>query len=131
MPSVQAQLDFLPRLAVYEKEKPYHIFPSAEQKIHEELECALTNVRWEPTNVTILDTRDHPPSCLDNSGFQIVKWDFSTTIDTNGWDARLSYLSEVSALLSKTLKPTPVLVVPFECKVRFSHCYRVPTLLPR
>ncbi|KAK0729458.1 hypothetical protein B0H67DRAFT_638073 [Lasiosphaeris hirsuta] len=102
MLSVAAGLDFLAKIPLYEREKPYHVLPSAERKLSQDLEAALTNVQWEATRLTIQDTRDHPPFELEN------------------FQSKHDYLDEVAKFLKGFLTPQPELIISLDCKIRKS-----------
>ena len=121
MPTVVAELDFLAKLPLYEKQKPYHVFPSLDQELSRELESALTNVHWDAVEVTIHDTRDETvPFNLTESGFQIVRHVFEHNVDIHSLGSRLEYLKEVGRMLESFLDPRPDLVVPCDFGVSYS-----------
>ncbi|KAI1345302.1 hypothetical protein F5Y01DRAFT_320952 [Xylaria sp. FL0043] len=117
MPSTVASLDFLSRSPLYQEEKPYHVFLSVDQKMPTDDNLVLTNVQWQPQEVVIRDTRDHGPSKLEESGFEVIKHSFIEPLDINTAQSRIAYLAEVTAFLEGRLYPRPEFIVPIECKV--------------
>ncbi|KAH7028075.1 methyltransferase CmcJ [Microdochium trichocladiopsis] len=97
--TVQAQVDYLKRLPLYQSEKPFQLFipiePDAKDQRH-------SNLEFEPKECTFHDVRDQLPECLlDSQGFQVLRR--PTRLDPASFDKReiveSQYLDEVKDIL--------------------------------
>lgn len=108
MPDVEASLDFLARLKLYESEKPYVFLPLESLGLDPD-ETRLDNLEFEShEHIPIRDMRDVPDLSVDINGFEYYrhethfrKFDAPADID--------AYRSETDGLLQKRFSAMYVL----------------------
>ena len=115
MPDVEASLDFLARLQLYETEKPYVFLPLKSLGLDPD-ETRLDNLEFEShEHIPIRDMRDVPDLSIDTNGFEYYAHEtnfrkFDTTADID------AYRSETEKLLQKRFSAEYVLT--FEVRLR-------------
>ena len=121
MPSIQADIEFLAALPLYEYEKPYLCLLPPDENIDPD-EVALTNLEYEKhTNITINDMREHPELKMEECGFEYVEslsscLQFATPANVD------AYKLETQQLLQRHFAAEKV--VTYEVKLRRNEDFR-------
>lgn len=115
MPDICAEIDFLAKLELYAKERPYIMLLGVDDEIDEEV--PITNLQFETkSNIHIQDMREHPELSFSLCGFEFLRHHQSavTMFDTEG-DIML-YKAETESLLLSHFDAVKVLT--YEVKLR-------------
>ena len=115
MPDVEAQMEFLARLPLYESEKPYLLLPLKGSGLDPD-EIRLDNLEFEShDHINIKDMRQAPGLSIDTSGFEFYQHDtafrtFESSEDIN------RYMEETEEVLKKRF--SAVHVVTYDARLR-------------
>jgi hypothetical protein len=118
MPDIQANLEFLANLPLYETEKPYLALVPPRPDFDPDTE-RMDNLEWEThTDITITDIRGQIDILtIDKCGFQVMQ--HSTGVkEFDGMKDLRAYREETEALLRDTLQASYVLCYDLKVRIR-------------
>ena len=119
MPDIQASLEFLANIPLYEKEKPYLALLPPHPGFDPDAE-RMDNLEWETRpDITITDIRDRFDGfTIDEYGFQVLHHSSKVT-KLDELEELRAYREETESLLRDTLQAS--LVLCYDLKVSIRH----------
>lgn len=121
MPAVQATLEFLAKIPLYDTEKPYLYLPGKDEKLDPD-QTRLDNMEYElHPDILIKDIREQPSLTLDKCGFEYVTHPFPCeSLETRQEISK--YCSEMERLLAERFQAERV--VTYEHRLRKNELVR-------
>ena len=97
---IQASIDFLANIPLYDDEKPFHYHAPAAIDIDED-KIQTTNIQWDSRLVTLRSMRDRNDLNLETNGFSYVQHKSKCLpYEGSGLDVVRQYKAEAEELLS-------------------------------